>query len=254
VAIVDTGVDASHEDLQGVFRRSPGNTDKHGHGSHCAGLAGAIANNNRGMASANLGGDFVEIMGFSALNQNGSGTAESVAQAIIDAAQAGADVISLSLGGRRPIPDRVEVAAVTYALRKGCIVVAAAGNSNEDAAGHSPANIAGVICVAAVNERGEKANFSNTNNRLARPIAAPGVDMLSLKAGGGYVAFSGTSMATPMVSGLLGVLRALKPDLSAAEAYRILNATGESGPDANRVGKTLQPAKAVKRVLQQRIG
>lgn len=252
VAILDTGVDATHEDIKGVFKESPDSTDRQGHGSHCAGIAGAYTNNGLGMASLNWQGGFVRITSYAALPmKGGGGTAETVAQAIIDAAEDGADVISLSLGGNnsRSGPPRVTRSAIVYALSLGSIIVVAAGNENTDAARKTPASIDGVITVAAVDQQGRKAKFSNTNNTLALPIAAPGVDILSLKPGGGYIYYSGTSMATPFVAGLLGVMVSLKPELRAYEAYQILKKTGIQGPDANRVGKTVNAEAAIRAVM-----
>jgi len=245
VAIVDTGVDHKHEDIKGSFDESPGTGDLNGHGTHCAGIAGGATNNGIGIASFNWDSKFVSIRSYKALGDNGGGSAETVAQAIIDAARDGADVISLSLGSFSPNAPRVEVQAIEYALRQGAIVVAASGNANSDARQHSPANIEGVIAVSAVDRNNRKAEFSNTNSSLKRPIAAPGVGILSLKPGNGYVSLNGTSMAAPFVAGLLGVLRALDPDLSAEDAYQILKRTGRGGPDSGKVGRTIDAAAAV---------
>jgi thermitase len=245
VAILDTGVEGRHADLGGVFGNSPASDDQHGHGTHCAGIAGAATNNGTGIASLNWEGRFVEVRGYRALNERGFGTTETIAQAVIDATQAGVDVISMSLGDAAPIPPRVMVEAVQYALRKGVIVVTSAGNANQDAARHMPSNIEGVIVVAAVDQQLAKARFSNTNTSLQRPIAAPGVDILSLKPGGTYVPMSGTSMATPMVAGLIGVMRALQPDLSAEQAWQTLHDTGTTTPATNQVGRVINAAAAL---------
>ncbi|MCS7076097.1 MAG: S8 family serine peptidase [Bacteroidia bacterium] len=250
VAIVDTGIDALHEDMEQVFGNSSARQDKHGHGTHCAGIAGAHTNNHKGIASLNWEGRYIEILSFAALDGTGTGTVESVAQAIVEAANAQADVISLSLGSWTIVPPKIEVDAIQYALNKGCIVVAAAGNDDEDAIEHSPANVDGVICVAALDKQGKKASFSNFNTSLKRPIAAPGVDILSLKPGGQYVQMSGTSMATPYVAGLIGILRAIEPDMSAEKSYQILDKTGIRGPDANKVGKTVSPLDALINTVQ----
>ena len=248
VAIVDTGVDEKHEDIRDSFDKSPGTGDRNGHGTHCAGVAGAATNNAVGIASYNWESRFVKIRSYKALADNGGGSAETVAQAIIDATRDGADVISLSLGSWSPVPPKVEVDAIEYALKNGVIVVAAAGNASSDAKEHSPANIDGVITVSAVDQSNRRASFSNRNTGLKRPIAAPGVGILSLKPGNQYVALNGTSMATPHVAGLLGVMRALNPDLSAGEAYELLRRTGEDGPDAAGVGRTVNAAAAVEAV------
>ncbi len=251
IAILDTGVDANHEDINNIFKESPANKDRHGHGTHCAGIAGANTNNKVGIASLNWQGKFIEILGFAALDGSGRGTIESVAQAIVDAADAGADVLSLSLGGWHPTPPKAEVDAINYALKKRCIVIVAAGNDNEDAKEHAPANIDGVICVAAIDQQGKKAYFSNTNTSLKRPIAAPGVDILSLKPNSEYASMSGTSMATPMVAGLAGILRAINPNIPAEDVYLILEKTGIEGQDKDKVGKTISILGAIKAVSKK---
>lgn len=250
VAILDTGVDAEHEDLSQVFEKSPAPKDRHGHGTHCAGIAGAVANNGLGMASLNFEGRFVRITGYPALSAGGWGTNESIAQAMIDAVDDGADVLSLSLGGYDTTPPKVFVDAVEYAHQHNVPVVVAAGNDDEDAKVHSPANVPGVIVVAALNQTGRKASFSNTNTSLGQPIAAPGVDILSLKTGGDYIAYSGTSMATPLVAGLVGVIRSLDPSLSPARVYEILRESGTEGADASRVGRSIDVQQALLVVLQ----
>ncbi len=249
VAILDTGVDAGHEDISSAFvSDSPSQSDAHGHGTHCAGIAGAATNNGKGIASLNWDGKFVEISSYQALGDAGFGSLESIAQAIIDATTDGADVISMSLGEFTPIPPRVVINAVEFAQQRDVIVVAAAGNSNQDASLHMPSNIDGVISVAAVDEQGRKASFSNINTKLSRPIAAPGVNILSLEPGGKYGLKSGTSMATPLVAGLIGVMRSLNPSVTAEEAYRILRETGTNGPDAGRTGRIIRADAAIQQV------
>lgn len=249
VAILDTGVDGVHEDLKTVFAESPANKDEHGHGTHCAGLVGAATNNKLGIGSMNWDGKFIEVRGFQALSADGSGSYEMISQAIIDATDAGSDVISMSLGGPAPFgAPKVMKDAIKYAQRKGAIVVAAAGNSSADAKSYSPANIEGVICVAAIDENFNKAYFSNTNTSLKMPIASPGVNILSAVPNGQYVQMNGTSMATPIVAGLVGILRSLNPNLSGANAYKILKETGLDAADVSKTGRTIQPLAAIEKV------
>jgi thermitase len=252
VAIIDTGVDSAHEDIRDSFDTSPGTGDRNGHGTHCAGIAGAATNNGLGIASYNWESRYVRIRSYKALGDNGGGSAETVAQAIIDAARDGADVISLSLGSWSPTPPKVEVDAVEFALKRGAIVVAAAGNAASDANQHAPANIEGVISVAAVDQNNRRASFSNRNTGLKRPIAAPGVGILSLKPGSRYVALNGTSMAAPHVAGLLGVMRSIDPELPADAAYEILDRTGNAGPDASSLGNTIDADGALELVVSRR--
>lgn len=253
VAILDTGVDGDHEDITGVFESTPGNVDKHGHGTHCAGIAGAATNNNIGMASLNWNGEFIDILSYQALGNDGMGSVEMIAQAIIDATQNNADVISMSLGGFALAPPRVVKKAVNFAMERNAIVVAAAGNSNQDAKNHMPSNIEGVITVAATDQNGNKAKFSNTNTSLTRPIAAPGVDIVSLIPNQDYGPKSGTSMATPVVSGLLGIMRAVNPELTAEEAYAILHETGVTVDDSPRIGRLINAREAVNAALDRPI-
>ncbi len=249
IAIIDTGVDGGHEDLSGIFGKSPGNSDIHGHGTHCAGLAGGATNNGIGIASFNWEGQYVEVRGYKALGDDGQGSDFTVAEAMLKAVEDGADVLSMSLGSNRPAP-KVTLEAVSYALSKNCIVVCAAGNDHgNDARNHSPVSIDGVIAVAATTPEGTRAEFSNTNTSLKMPIAAPGKDIYSTMPNGEYEFMSGTSMATPIVSGLIGVMRALKPDLDAKTAWKILRDSGKQGGDASDIGNTIDPVAALQALM-----
>ena len=250
VAILDTGVEAAHEDLADAFSQAP-ITDRNGHGTHCAGLAGAVTNNGLGVASLNWEGRFIELLAFQALGDEGTGSLEQIAQAIVDAAQAGVDVISMSLGSTADSPPRVLVTAVRFAVNEGAIVVASAGNSDADAIDHYPSNIEGVIAVAAVDSMLSKARFSNTVGRLAQPIAAPGVDVLSSHLDGTYKTMSGTSMATPVVAGLLGVMRAVHPSMTAQQAYEILHETGTEAQDVSQTGRVINAGAAIRAAERQ---
>jgi thermitase len=248
VAIIDTGVEAQHEDLSGIFHKSPGDHDGNGHGTHCAGLAGAVTNNGIGMASFNWEGKFIEISSYPALTASGHGDHISLARAIRDAARDGADVISMSLGMQRKAP-KILLEAADYAQKSHCILVAAAGNDyGADARQQCPANIPGVICVAAVNNQLARSPFSNFNTGLAMPIAAPGQEIYSTYPGGQfdqYKELSGTSMATPIVAGLIGVLRAYAPRITAQEAWQILHDTGTTLSDSKDIGRLISPFKVV---------
>jgi len=249
VAIVDTGVDAVHEDVRAAFKASPAQQDWQGHGTHCAGIAGAVTNNGVGVASLNWEGRYLDIAAYQALDASGMGTIETVAQAVIDAARDGVDVISMSLGDFSPTPPKVMAEAVAFARRNGVIVLASAGNSNQDAALHTPSNIEGILVISAVDENLRKARFSNTNTTLARPLAAPGVNILSMKPNNQYVSLSGTSMSTPMVAGLVGIMRSLNPDLTEAEAFEILHETGTTVGDSGQVGRVINAEAALQAVL-----
>jgi thermitase len=252
IAILDTGVDGGHEDLKANFKST--NTsydyDKKGHGTHCAGIAGAVSNNGVGVASFSRDNRFTTITSIKVLTDAGFGTQQTIIDGMLKAADNGADVISMSLGGRTTqASQRAYDKAVQYAVKAGAIVVAAAGNSNRNATEFSPVNSKGAIGVSAVDADLNRADFSNTVNDLSMGVAAPGVGIYSTIPGNQYATYSGTSMATPYVAGLLGLLKSLKPDLKTEEAYKILNETGMDTRNSTSTGKFIQPYQAVKRLL-----
>lgn len=244
LAIVDTGIDYTHPDLQQVLLRDSGGNvvahnslnsaasadDDEGHGSHCAGIAAAQINNSAGIAGiagwnpavANSN-TYVKLMPVKVLDRNGSGTDASVADGITWAADHGAQVISMSLGGSSTSSTLSN--AVKYALNKGVVVVAAAGN--DGTSGYSyPGAYSGVISVAATDGDDRLASFSNYGSWVK--VAAPGVDILSSYAGGGYQYLSGTSMATPLVAGEAAAIRAQAPSLTNTQVASLITGNVES--------------------------
>jgi len=234
IAILDTGVDAAHEDLKDNFSSiSPkSDTDQRGHGTHCAGIAAAVTGNKIGIASWIPAGIDIKVTSVQVMNSRGMGTQKMIIDGIIKAADNGADVISMSLGGRSNSKrQKAYEEAVKYAQSKGCIVVVAAGNSSRDARDYTPANVEGVISVAAIDTMMLRANFSNDVSNLKMGIAAPGTKIYSTMPGDTYAANSGTSMAAPFVSGLIGLMKFYKPSLTTEEAYKILKQTAQKKKD-----------------------
>lgn len=253
IAILDTGVDAKHEDLannyQSIQRKY--DRDKQGHGTHCAGIAGSVSNNELGVASFSQNNEFVTITSIQVLNDFGMGTQKKILDGIIEAADNQVDVISMSLGGRSdPTKQIAYQKAVKYANDAGAIVVVAAGNSNANAKDFSPANVAGVITVSAVDQQLKKAAFSNYVDDIAMGIAAPGVDIYSSFPNDQYKIFSGTSMATPYVSGLVGVMKSINPALTTTEVYQILKDSGMGTNNSNQTGNLIQPESAIGKVVE----
>lgn len=256
IAILDTGVDARHEDLRDnyVSTEARYDNDPQGHGTHCAGIAAGVTNNGIGIGSLAGSGatPFTELTSIKVLNAGGMGTQKSIVAGIIEAVDEGVDVISLSLGGiSNQSRQRAYSQAVKYATDHGAIVVAAAGNSNRRAVDYAPANAEGIITVAAVDPLLLRAPFSNRTDGIARALAAPGVDIFSTTPDNNYRAYSGTSMACPFVAGLLGTLRSLDPELTAAEAYELLHDTGRRTNETRVTGRIVQPAAALERLLNR---
>lgn len=249
--VLDTGIESNHEDLKASYRsiNKESDNDPRGHGTHCAGIAAGISNNGLGIASLNPGIDWMEISSIKVISRLGFAPQSKVIEGIIEATDKGADVISLSLGGRsNDLAQEAYDEAVKYAIDKGVIVIASAGNSNLSAALFSPANSKGVIAVSALNLSGEKAYFSNTVDEVERGIAAPGESILSTDINNTYSEKSGTSMAGPMVAGLAAMAKSLDPNISAEQFYDLLYQSGIQGRDSDVMGRTMNPLALLKKI------
>jgi len=252
IAILDTGVDGGHEDLKANFYSTNAkyDKDKAGHGTHCAGIAAAVSNNGLGIASFSPGSGFLTVTSIKVLSDFGSGTQANIIKGIIEASDKGADVISMSLGGRSDESKQLAYQkAVEYANKAGAIVVVAAGNDGAYARNIAPANTPGVITVSAVDTLLNRASFSNRITGLQMGVAAPGVNIYSTFPGNKYKNLNGTSMATPYVAGLLGVMKAYRPDLNTSDAYEILRRTGIPSGSPEETGPFIQPEKAIRDLL-----
>jgi subtilisin family serine protease len=267
VAVIDTGLDYFHPDLrpENVWQnekeqpngkdddgngyvddligwnfvgRDNNPWDQAGHGTHVAGIIAAAADNGEGIAGINRG---VRIMPLKVLNFLGRGRSTGIAEAVYYAARHGARVINLSLGG--PELSTVEGRAIEWAARQGAVIVVAAGNMGEDTAKHGPAGVRHVITVAATDPDDKRAGFSNRGQAVK--LAAPGVEILSLRArrtdfqlvagakgyqpGAAFVGpearyyrATGTSFAAPFVSGVASLLLARNPALTGVQIERML--------------------------------
>ena len=252
IAILDTGVDAQHEDIKANFKsiNKKHDTDKQRHGTHCAGIAGAVSYNFKGIASVLSDNKYAQVTSVKVLNDYGRGTQQTIINGILEAADNGADVISMSLGG--PSNDsrqRAYEKAFAYAKKKGAVIIVAAGNSNANAKKFVPAGVKGVISVSAVDANLNRASFSNYINDVGMGIAAPGVDIFSTIPGNQYSSLSGTSMACPHVAGLAGIMKSIQPDLTTEALFEILNATGQNTTNTAQTGKMIQSDEAVKALL-----
>ncbi len=253
IAIIDTGVEANHQDLNANFisTRVEYDEDPQGHGTHCAGIAAAVSNNKKGIASFAPSNEFVEITSIQVFSRTGGTTQRNIIRAIILAVDNGTDVISMSLGG--PSNDAAQIAyreAVEYASKKGAIIVAAAGNEDSDASKKVPASVKGVIAVAATDENNQKASFSNDVSQIKMAVAAPGVNIYSTLPDSKYGFMSGTSMATPYVAGLIGLMKAIDPTLNTEKAFKILEKTGKKTKSSKETGNLIQPMSAIVDLLK----
>ncbi len=254
IAIIDTGVDDQHEDLTGNFVSidTKHNDDPIGHGTHCAGIAAAVTNNSKGIASFSPNGTFVSVTSVKVFGKYGNTSQKRIIDGMIEAVDNGATVLSMSLGG--PSTDQNQKAyraAVKYANQKGAIVVVAAGNENMNAKRRAPASVVGVITVAAIDNQLQKASFSNTVGDLKMGIAAPGVQVYSTIPDNKYDYLNGTSMATPYVAGLVALLQSLKPNITTEQVYEILQRSGSETLNTTQTGKLIQPVAAVKQLLKK---
>jgi len=249
VFVLDTGIDAQHEDIKANYKSIDKryDMDKMGHGTHCAGTVSAVTNNGKGVAAFCPDNSMVQLTSVKVLSNYGGGTQQGIIGGMIKAADKGADVVSMSLGG--PSNDsrqRAYTKAAKYMSKKGTITVVAAGNSNRNAKDYVPAGVDGVISVAALDSKIQRAVFSNYVTDVKMGIAAPGVDILSTVPGNAYKAYSGTSMACPHVAGLVAMMRSVNPKLTTEEAYKILHDTGKETKDTKATGRMIYPVDAVK--------
>jgi hypothetical protein len=224
VAVIDSGICASHPELAGRilngwdFLESDSTPqDDFGHGCSVAGIIAANMNNGIGIAGV---APNAQIMPLRVLNASGAGSYSDVAPAIVYAADNGAQVINLSLGGLNP--SMTLESAINYAISKGVIVIASAGNSGTEGALY-PAAYPGVIAVGSVDSNLQHSSFSNYGSQI--DIWAPGCDILTTKLDGSYGLVSGTSFAAPYVAGAQALDFALGENLMPDSGLLVLNIT-----------------------------
>jgi len=234
IAVVDTGVDLDHPDLRhklvkgyNAIDDNNNPNDDNGHGTHVAGIIASETNNSEGVAGITW---YNQIMPVKTLAKDGYGYTFDIAKGIVWATDHGADVINLSLGNYQPATVLKE--AIDYAYDKGVVLVAASGNDATNQPSY-PAAFDEVLSVSAIGYSGERASFSNYGNYI--DVAAPGIDIPSTYFENQYAALSGTSMASPHVSGLAGLILSTNPKLSNKEVMEIIRSSsydiGERGKD-----------------------
>ncbi len=211
VAVIDTGVCMSHEDLVGrVLDKGYDFVDKDddpedvfGHGCSVAGIIAANIDNGIGIAGFAPNSSILPVR---VLGPSGSGSMADVAAGIVYAADNGADIINLSLGSM--VGSQVTQDAVNHAIAKGVTVIASAGNSGGDLPGF-PARYENVVAVGAIDPNGGRSSFSNKGG----DIWAPGRDVHTIFLDNGYKALNGTSFSAPYVAAMAAVLEGMGAEL-----------------------------------------
>ena len=232
IAVVDTGAQYDHPDLQDNFNSNPGYdfvdndsdpypdvpSDEY-HGTHVSGCAAAVVDNSTGVA----GQGNSSLINGRALDENGSGSTSDIADAVEWAADQGADIINMSLGGGGYTSTMKN--AVSYASDNGSLPICAAGNDGSSSVSY-PAAYSECVAVSAVDSSENLASFSQYGDKVE--LCAPGVDVLSTttETRGSYEKLSGTSMATPVTSGVAGLTLA-KWDLTNSELRSHLKNTAK---------------------------
>jgi subtilisin family serine protease len=282
VAIIDDGFDLNHKDLQTTIvkpynvitksNRVFGRANTQEHGTHVSGLAIGKADNNFGIVGIAPGCSFMPVQ-----ISDGSELMSStdVIDGVLYAIKNGADVINMSLG--MPVPPffkgrpdsfmenwartknkDIELfwnEVFTYAEKENVTIVLAAGNGTEDvghpvAIGYDPMNRSkDVINVSAIDQKNGRATFSNYGN--LSHVSAPGVNVYSSVPGNNFKAMPGTSMAAPIVTGAVALLKSIKPDLKNAQIKEILRKTGKRSSDI-RIGPIIQINKALEEVKKMK--
>ncbi|MFH8434612.1 S8 family serine peptidase [Streptomyces sp. NPDC018007] len=271
VAVLDTGVDATHPDLAGKlgdvrnFTTDPTANDGHGHGTHVAstiaGSGAASDGSRKGVAPG------TRLLVGKVLEDSGAGSYSAIIAGMEWAARAGADVVSMSLGGQPTDgTDVLSLALNSLSEETGALFVVAAGNTGADYTVGSPGAAEKALTVGAVDRDDALADFSSRGPRVgddgAKPdLTAPGVGIVAARAAGtsmgrpvdaAYTAASGTSMATPHVAGAAAILAGQHPDWSARQLKDALMSTTRTAP-----GRTVYEQGAgrvdVARSVRQRV-
>ncbi|MCQ6558304.1 S8 family peptidase [Paenibacillus mendelii] len=233
VAVLDTGVQADHPDLAGklnagnnIVTPNTAPEDDVGHGTHVAGIIAAVVNNGEGVAGLSW---YNKIMPVKVLDSSGAGSTYSVAEGIIWATDNGAKVINMSLGNYAEAEFLHD--AIRYAYDRDVVLIAASGNDNTERPGY-PAAYPEVFAVASTDPDGAKSSFSNYGDYI--DVAAPGASIASTYPGSQYAALSGTSMASPHVAALAGLIRSINPKLTNVQVMDIMR---KSATDLGTEGK-----------------
>jgi thermitase len=276
IAVIDTGVDISHPDLASNIWTNPGESgrdekgrdkatngvdddkngytddvhgwdfvndkpsvvDNHGHGTHIAGIIGAVGGNGVGISGVAPKCSIMALKYFDP-NSHGNDNLKNTIRAVRYAVRMGAQIINYSGGGTEPNDD--EFQAVKFANEKGVLFVAAAGNeqSNSDVAHYYPAdyNLSNVISVTAIDSFAKVLRSSNYGTNTV-DLAAPGEGIYSTLPGGNFGLMTGTSQATAFVTGVAALIMSHNKDFSAEQVKKQIIATADELPGLHDKTKT----------------
>jgi hypothetical protein len=226
IAVIDSGVDTTHPDLAGrliagwnFVTNSPDIVDNTGHGTGTTGVVAAATNNATGVAGVNWQS---KIMPLVVLDSSNYASYSRIASAIYWAADHGARIINISIGGS--MASFTLQNAVDYAWSKGAVVFASAMNNSANVR-YYPAACNNVVAVSATDKNDNKASWSNFGNWIA--LSAPGASILTTARGGGYAYKSGTSFASPMAAAVASLVLSAKPSLAPAELVAALQTNAD---------------------------
>jgi subtilisin family serine protease len=231
VAVLDTGVDYDHVDLENRVDEDMGYDfvnndsdpmDDNGHGTHVAGIIAAEMDNDEGIVGI-VGNLDVVIIPIKVLDEDGTGTADDVVDGIEYAIEQGADIINLSFGTSSLDDDEIDDIedAIAEAIDENIFVVAAAGNESIDCDDYIPAGLDNVYTVTASATNNLLTSYSNYGDSVE--VMAPGASIVSTYLNNSYSKQDGTSMAAPIVSGIAAMLLAYDEDLTVDEITDYLN-------------------------------
>ena len=227
IAIIDTGIDYTHPDLLGRVNYDEGydfvNNDEdamddNGHGTHVAGIIGATSNNGIGI-SGTVGPLNIELIPIKVLNQDGVGSSSSIVDGIYYAIEKNVAIINLSVGTN--VENKALSDALQAAKDAGISVIVAAGNESDNCDSSPIVSSEATYTIVALTPLNKPAQFSNYGEYV--DAAAPGKKIISTVPNGQYEAWDGTSMATPIVSGIVAMMLSVNPSLTPNEVYEILN-------------------------------
>ena len=259
VAVIDTGVDYLHPALKDnmvpgydFVNNRPDGMDADKHGTHCAGIIGAVATPQNPMSGIS---PVVSIMPLRFLNPRGLGNFYDGIRASDYAVAKKVDIISASWGAQISDPGLAQLLAemVGRADAAGVLFVTSAGNQNRDndVVTYFPANspYRSVIAVGATDQQDKKTAISNYGTNVH--VAAPGHDIWSTVPKGKYEKISGTSMAAPLVAGLAALMKSVNPKLTPIEIRDILQETGVKAEMDNACGCRIDALAAIERALER---